>query len=182
MYLELTLAVFRVSTLVGGVVYREELAERIAPLLEDLCTRAACSLPRVVIRDGAVRVAEVRKARGRALLVLSDHYVDRVDDSTGGWSGGPTWKGHRSAMTRPRWPVRSVWPRNSPTRLGEVSSGLDPGGGSSPRSRGVCRPTLQCPIGSIASVSWFRSSHVSGSRTHPAPSLASFSKHPHRTR
>jgi len=79
-YLELTLAVFRVSTLVGGVVYREELGERIAPVLEDLCTRAACSLPKVVIRDDAVRAASVRKSRGRVLLVLSGPYVDQVDD------------------------------------------------------------------------------------------------------
>ena len=80
-FLELTLAVFRVSTLVGGVVYQEELAERIAPLLEGLCTRAACAVPKVVIRDDAVRVATVRQGRGRRLLlVLSAPYVQKVDD------------------------------------------------------------------------------------------------------
>jgi heat shock protein HtpX len=79
-YFELTLAVFRASTLVGGVAYREELADRIAPLLEDLCTRAVCSTPKVVIRADAVRAACVRKSRGRLLLVLSDPYLDRVDD------------------------------------------------------------------------------------------------------
>jgi heat shock protein HtpX len=79
-YLELTLSMFRASTLVGGVVYREDLAERIAPLLEDLCKKAACTVPKVVIRDDAVRVALVRRARGQLLLVLSAPYVQRVDD------------------------------------------------------------------------------------------------------
>ena len=79
-YLELTLAVFRMSTSVGGVVYSEELAARIAPLLEDLCARAKCALPRVVIRDDAVRAACVRKSRGRVWLVLSRHFVDSIDD------------------------------------------------------------------------------------------------------
>jgi heat shock protein HtpX len=61
-------------------MYGEELAGRIAPVLEDLCTRADCSTPKVVIRDDAVRAACVRKSRGRLLLVLSGSYLDRVDD------------------------------------------------------------------------------------------------------
>jgi heat shock protein HtpX len=79
-FLELALAVVRTSALVGGVAYREDMAQRIAPLLEDLCTRAPCALPKVVIRDDALRVAGVRTRRGRVLLVLSGPYVDRVDD------------------------------------------------------------------------------------------------------
>jgi heat shock protein HtpX len=79
-YLELTLAVFRSSRLVGGVLYNDELAGRIAPLLEDLCTKAVCLTPKVVIRDDAMRAACVRRSRGRLLLVLSGSYLDRVDD------------------------------------------------------------------------------------------------------
>jgi heat shock protein HtpX len=59
---------------------RLAVAGRIAPVLEDLCTRADCSTPKVVIRDDAVRAACVRKSRGRLLLVLSGSYLDRVDD------------------------------------------------------------------------------------------------------
>jgi heat shock protein HtpX len=62
------------------VLYSDALAGRIAPLLEELCTRAACTTPKVVIRDDAMRAACVRKHRGRLLLVLSGSYLDRVDD------------------------------------------------------------------------------------------------------
>jgi heat shock protein HtpX len=79
-FLELALAVLRVATFVGAVVYTEELAQRIAPPLEELCARGGCPLPRVVIRDDAVRAASVRRSQERVLLVLSAPFVDLVDD------------------------------------------------------------------------------------------------------
>lgn len=79
-YLELGLASLRVASLSGGVVYNEELAQRIAPVLVGLCNKAGCQLPRVIIRDDAIGAACVRSARRRVLLVVSKPFVDRVDD------------------------------------------------------------------------------------------------------
>jgi heat shock protein HtpX len=80
-FLELTSLTLRASMLVGGAVDPEGQAERIAPLLEGLCAKAACAVPKVAIRDGAVRVAAVRPGRDRQLLlVLSAPYVQQVDD------------------------------------------------------------------------------------------------------
>jgi len=81
-YLELALAVVRVGTFTGEIVYQQSLAKRIATPLVGLCARAGCRLPRVVIRDDTIRAACVRSGRrGPLLLVLSKPFLDMVDDS-----------------------------------------------------------------------------------------------------
>lgn len=79
-YLELMLATFRLATLSGAVMYDQGMARRIAVPLIELCRRARCAVPNVVVRDDAVRAASVRRRRGRVSLVVSGPFVDRVDD------------------------------------------------------------------------------------------------------
>lgn len=62
------------------VVYSDALAQRIVPPLADLCRRAGCPIPRVVLRDDIVRAAAVRRSKGRVQLVMSCQFVQRVDD------------------------------------------------------------------------------------------------------
>ena len=50
-YLELTLAMIRVRKFTGGTVYSEDLARRVVPPLLELCARARCAVPKVVLRD-----------------------------------------------------------------------------------------------------------------------------------
>ncbi|HEX4863974.1 MAG TPA: M48 family metallopeptidase [Acidimicrobiales bacterium] len=61
-------------------MYSDGLAQRIVPPLSELCTRAGCPVPRVVLRDDVVRAAAVRQRKGHLQLVLSRQFVDRVDN------------------------------------------------------------------------------------------------------
>ena len=80
-YLELMLATVRLATFSGAVVYEQAIANRIAAPLVELCNRAHCVVPSVVIRDDGIRAAAARRGRrGRASLVVSKTFVDRVDD------------------------------------------------------------------------------------------------------
>jgi Zn-dependent protease with chaperone function len=77
---EVALAFVRTAMLSGAVVYRTEQAERIAAPLAQLCDKAACLLPKVVVRDDAIRAAAVMKKKDKVLLVVSEPFIDRVDD------------------------------------------------------------------------------------------------------
>lgn len=79
-FLELALAAYRVSTIVGNIVTDEAAAVRVAPILNEICTRATCPVPRVMLRDDTLRAAVVRRLRKRTTLVLSRSYVNGVDD------------------------------------------------------------------------------------------------------
>lgn len=79
-FLELGLAAIRLATLTGVVIYRDDLAKRIAPPVLELCSRAGCGLPKVVLRNDAIRAACVRRGRERVLLILSVPFLDTVDD------------------------------------------------------------------------------------------------------
>lgn len=101
--LELSLAAVRISDITGRVVTDERVAARMAPILDDLCRRAGCAAPRVVLRDDVTRAAAVRRRRRRGTrprtmaaratttgardreqkvdLLLSRPFVDKVDDA-----------------------------------------------------------------------------------------------------
>ena len=79
-YFELSLAATRTVRFLGRVVYSDALAQRIVPPLTELCGRAGCQIPRVVLRDDVVRAAAVRQQKGRLQLVLSKQFVERVDN------------------------------------------------------------------------------------------------------
>lgn len=79
-YLEFGLAGLRLATLTGSTVFSDELSQRIAPPVVELCAKAGCAQPRVVIRDDAVRAASVRAGRGGARLVVSQQFAASVDD------------------------------------------------------------------------------------------------------
>jgi heat shock protein HtpX len=79
-YLELTLAMIRVRKFTGGTVYSEDLARRVVPPLLELCARARCAVPKVVLRDDTLRAASVRQGPGSLRLVLSSVFMSRVDD------------------------------------------------------------------------------------------------------
>lgn len=79
-YFELSFAAMRTVRFVGQVVYSDAVAQRIVPPLTELCGRAACQIPRVVLRDDVVRAAAVRRRKGRLQLVLSRQFVERVDN------------------------------------------------------------------------------------------------------
>lgn len=79
-FVELALAAYRVSTVTGSTVTDETAAARVAPLLDELCARARCPVPRVVLRDDTVRAAAVRRQRKETTLVLSRPFVARIDD------------------------------------------------------------------------------------------------------
>jgi heat shock protein HtpX len=79
-FLELALAVFRVATITGGTVTDDLAVTRVAVLLNELCARAACPVPRVMLRDDTVRAAAVRQLRKQTTLVISRTFVNRVDD------------------------------------------------------------------------------------------------------
>jgi heat shock protein HtpX len=78
--LEFALAYFRAARIMGGVVSDEAVAARVGPVVADLCGRAGCAVPRVMLRDDSVRVAGVRRMNGRMTIVLSRPFVERVSD------------------------------------------------------------------------------------------------------
>jgi heat shock protein HtpX len=64
----------------GGVVYRRDLAERVAAPLRELTEVARCPVPRVTMRDDFLRVAAVAQGAGATRLILSSQWADRVSD------------------------------------------------------------------------------------------------------
>ena len=79
-YVEVALSGLRVSMLVGDVVYDESQARRIARSLFELCDRAGCQPPTVVVRNDRLRGAAVRVWQGEIQLLLSALLVDRLTD------------------------------------------------------------------------------------------------------
>lgn len=79
-YFEVLLVRIRLLTNSGGVVFDPALAERVRRPLLEMCALARCEIPRVVIRDDAIRVAAVRQVRRRTLLILSRRFIDQVGD------------------------------------------------------------------------------------------------------
>ena len=80
-YLELVLTFVRIASLSGAVVYDQQLAQRIAKPLLELCGKARCDVPIVVIRDDGMRAAAVRRGRRRRLvMVVSGPFFNRMDD------------------------------------------------------------------------------------------------------
>jgi hypothetical protein len=79
-YLEMSLLGYRLATSTAGVIFSDQLAGRVAPALVELCGRARCVAPRVVLSEGSAVPAGLRRDRERVLLVLSASFVDQVDD------------------------------------------------------------------------------------------------------
>jgi heat shock protein HtpX len=77
---EMAFAIWRISSLTGQVVIDAEVIERLNPILIDLCSKAKCTIPRVVLRDDGLRVAAVRNRKGQRDLLLSRPYVEAVTD------------------------------------------------------------------------------------------------------
>jgi heat shock protein HtpX len=78
--LEFALALFRAAGVTGGVVGDTQMADRVRPLVMELCRRAGCPCPRVALRDDSVRAASVRRVQGQIAIVLSRRFVDSVTD------------------------------------------------------------------------------------------------------
>ena len=79
-YFEVALSGVRGSMLVGDVVYDESQVRRIAQPLFELCGRADCQPPTVVVRNDRIRGAAVRVSQGEKQLVFSGVLVDRLND------------------------------------------------------------------------------------------------------
>lgn len=80
LYVERALSGVRGSMVVGDVVYDERTAQRIALPLFELCNRAGCHPPTVVVKDDRTVRAGVRNSQGEVQLVLSGLLVDRLND------------------------------------------------------------------------------------------------------
>jgi heat shock protein HtpX len=78
--LEYSLVVFRSSMVVGGVVSDDALAARVGPAVTELCDRAKCVAPRIMLRDDFLRLAGVVRVRGRITIVLSQPFAERLSD------------------------------------------------------------------------------------------------------
>ena len=79
-WLEFALSGFRVARVTGAVVEDNMLALRLAPVLVDVCRRLGCALPRVALRDDALRPVFVRRSRGVVMLTLSQELALRLND------------------------------------------------------------------------------------------------------
>lgn len=79
-FFEVTLVRLAMVARAGGVCFEPSSATRVAVPLNELCGRVGCDVPRVVMRDDAVRVAGVRQVRKRVVLVVSNEFVEQVDD------------------------------------------------------------------------------------------------------
>lgn len=73
-----TVCMLRVT---GGVSTDPAVIARVTPALQELCARAGCPVPRVMLRDDALRAAGVRPARPRPLLILSVPYLARIGEA-----------------------------------------------------------------------------------------------------
>jgi heat shock protein HtpX len=80
MYLELLLAMLQTARHRGSVKFEADRAGRVAPCLEELCRKAGCLIPKVIIRDGVTRAAAVGNSHGRTVLLMSGRFVDLLDD------------------------------------------------------------------------------------------------------
>jgi Zn-dependent protease with chaperone function len=78
--LEFSFIIFRSSMMVGGVVSDDALAVRVGPVVTELCDRAKCVAPRIMLRDDLVRVAGVMRVKGRITILLSRPFAERVSD------------------------------------------------------------------------------------------------------
>jgi Zn-dependent protease with chaperone function len=78
--LEFSLVLFRSSLIVGGVVSDDVVAARVGPVVTDLCGRAKCGAPRIMLRDDFLRIAGVVRVKGRITIVLSRPFAERVSD------------------------------------------------------------------------------------------------------
>jgi len=78
--LEFALAFFRIARLTGQVVGGERTSERLTPILIELCAKAKCEPPRVVLRTDARCIAAVRQRKGRFELLLLHQFVEAVSD------------------------------------------------------------------------------------------------------
>jgi heat shock protein HtpX len=78
--LEFALLFYRTGRITGSVVNDDAVAARVGPLVAELCGRASCAAPRVMLRDDCIRVACVRRVKGRVTIVLARPFVDRVSD------------------------------------------------------------------------------------------------------
>jgi Zn-dependent protease with chaperone function len=78
--IEVSLYAFRASRLTGRVIADERVIQRVSPLLLDLCAKAACTPPRVVVRSDALLAAAVRRRRGHVDLLLSQPFTEDVND------------------------------------------------------------------------------------------------------
>lgn len=78
--LEFALALVRAAGITGGVVDDPQVADRVRPLVMELCRRAGCPCPRMALRDDSVRAAVVRRVRGHVTVVLSRRFVESVTD------------------------------------------------------------------------------------------------------
>lgn len=83
-WLEMTVVTVRTASLTGSVVWDQDTATRVAPMLRELCEEARCIAPRVMLRSDAMRPAGVQRGRGagRSTLILSVEFARRVDDNS----------------------------------------------------------------------------------------------------
>jgi heat shock protein HtpX len=77
---EFALANWRLAGITRGAADDLPLAERVAPLLRQLCYQARCDVPRVSLRADAVRTAAVIWSRRRPVLILSCEFGHRLTD------------------------------------------------------------------------------------------------------
>ncbi|MDE3086521.1 MAG: M48 family metalloprotease [Acidobacteriota bacterium] len=78
--LEFALALLRAAAVTGGVVEDTGVADRVGALMTELCRRAGCPCPSMVLRDDAVRAAAVRRVQGQVAIVLSRPFAAAVTD------------------------------------------------------------------------------------------------------
>jgi heat shock protein HtpX len=83
-WLDMTVVSIRMASLTGTVVWDRDTATRVAPMVRELCEKARCIAPRVMLRSDARRAAGVRRGRrgGRPTLILSVDFARRVDDNS----------------------------------------------------------------------------------------------------
>jgi heat shock protein HtpX len=77
---EFALANWRLAGITRGAADDLPLAQRVAPLLRQLCYQARCEVPRVSLRADAVRTAAVTWSRRRMVLILSCELGHRLTD------------------------------------------------------------------------------------------------------
>lgn len=64
----------------GGVVSDDALAARVGPVVTELCGRAKCVAPRIMLRDDFVPIAGIVRVEGRITISLSRPFAERVSD------------------------------------------------------------------------------------------------------
>lgn len=80
--LQFAVVIFTSSWVAGPVVFDKLAVERLTPILLNVCGRAACIAPRVVLRDSPTRPAAVmRRRRSNDQLLLSLPFIARLTDA-----------------------------------------------------------------------------------------------------